>query len=151
MATTFAPTSFSASPEGIQAMFTDMQSRAKASVEKNSKLVEEISAFAKGNVEAVMTSGRIAAKGAETLGQEAVEYGKKSFEDAAAAFKGMVAAKSPTELFKLQSDYARASFDAAVTEGSKLSEAWLKLFGDIAQPLSSRVALAADKIKTPAV
>lgn len=149
MATSFAPTNFSVSPESIQAMFADMQTRAKASVEKSSKLVEEMSDFAKGNVEAVMTSGRIAAKGAETLGQEAVEYGKKSFEGAAAAFKGMVAAKSPTELFKLQSDYARASFDAAVSEGSKLSEAWLKLFGDIAQPLSTRVALAADKIKAP--
>ncbi len=149
MATTFASRRFAASPEGIQSMFADMQTRTKASVEKSSKLVEEMSAFAKGNVEAMMTSGRIAAKGAETLGQEAVEYGKKSFEGAAAAFKGMVAAKSPTELFKLQSDYARASFDAAVTEGSKLSEAWLKLVGEIAQPLSSRVAIAADKIKAP--
>lgn len=149
MATTFAPSSFSVSPEGIQSMFADMQTRAKASVEKNTRLAGEMGEFAKGNVEAVMTSSRIAAKGAETLGQEAVEYGKRSFEGAAAAFKTMVAAKSPTELFKLQSDYARASFDAAVSEGSKLSEAWLKLFGEIAQPLSSRVALAADKIKAP--
>ena len=149
MATTFAPSSAAVTPEGIQSMFSDIQTRAKASVEKSAKLAEEMGEFAKGNVEAVMTSGRIAAKGAETLGQEAVEYGKKSFEGAAAAFKTMIAAKSPTELFKLQSDYARSSFDAAVTEGSKLSEAWLKLFGEIAQPLSSRVALAAEKIKAP--
>lgn len=150
MATTFAPSNFAVSPEGIQSMFADLQTRAKASVEKSAKLAEEVGEFAKGNVEAVMTSSRIAAKGAETIGQEVVEYGKKSFEGAAAAFKTMAAAKSPTELFKLQSDYARASFDAAVTEGSKMSEAWLKLFGDIAQPLSNRMALAADKIKAPA-
>ena len=142
-------TRFTVSPESIQSMFADMQTRAKASVEKTTKLAEEMGEFAKGNVEAVTTSCRIAAKGSETLGREAVEYGKKSFEGAAAALKSMAAAKSPTEFFKLQSDYARASLDAAVSEGGKLSETWLKLFGEIAQPLSNRAALAADKIKAP--
>lgn len=147
MATAFTP-NFTA-PEKLQTLFADAQSRAKDGMAKSAKLVEEMSDFTKGNVEAVMASGRIAAKGAETFGQDAASYGKKSFEDAAAAIKGMVAAKSPTELLKLQSDYARSSFDAAVAEGTRMSEAWLKLFGEIAQPLSTRVALAAEKIKMP--
>lgn len=143
--TTFMPT-----PENMQSMFGDLQGRAKAQMERGAKLVEDMGEFAKGNVEAVMTSGRVAVRGAETIGQDAAEYSKRSFESAAAAFKAMVAAKSPTELFTLQSDYARKSFDTAVAEGSKFSEAWLKLAGDMVQPLSTRVAMAAEKLKVAA-
>jgi phasin family protein len=150
MAEKITAQSFVPTPENMQAMFGDFSARTKGAVEKSTKIVEEMGEFAKGNVEAMMASGKLAAKGAETLGQEAADYSKKSFETATTAFKSFVAAKSPTELFKLQSDYARSSFDAAVAESSKFSEAMLKLFGEIAQPISSRVAVAAEKIKTPA-
>ena len=61
---------------------------------------------------------------------------------------GFAAVKSPTELFQLQGEYAKASFDSAVAEASKLSETMMKFAGEIAQPLSNRYALAAEKIKT---
>ena len=144
------PQSFVPTPENVKALFSDFSTRTKAAVEKSTKIAEELGEFAKGNVEALITSGRVAAKGAETIGQEAADYSKKSFETATTAVKGFAAAKSPTELFKLQSDYARSAFDAAVAEGSKFSESLLKLFGEIAQPISTRVAVAAEKIKTPA-
>ncbi|RYG83451.1 MAG: phasin family protein, partial [Alphaproteobacteria bacterium] len=86
----------------------------------------------------------------EALGQDAAEYSRKSFETATAAFKTFGTVKSPTELFKLQSDFFRTSFDSYVAEASKNTEAMLKLAGDAAQPLSSRFALAAEKVKTAA-
>ncbi|HET8611906.1 MAG TPA: TIGR01841 family phasin [Sphingomonas sp.] len=138
-------------PEHVQALFGDASERARAAMEKSAKFVEEFTDFAKGNVEAVMTSGRVAVQGAETLGQDFADYGKKHFEGATAAFKSFAAAKSPTELFQLQSDYAKSAFDNAVAQGSKFSESWLKLAGEIVQPLSSRVAVAAEKIKAPAL
>ncbi|HEY0269983.1 MAG TPA: TIGR01841 family phasin [Sphingomonas sp.] len=150
MVETVTPQAFVPTPEHVQALFGDLSTRAKKAVENSTKLAEELSEFTKGNVEALMASSRVAAKGAETLGQEAATYSKKSLETATAAFKGFAAAKSPTELFKLQSDYARTSFDAAVVEGSKFSEALMKLIGEISQPISTRVAIAAEKIKTPA-
>jgi phasin family protein len=61
--------------------------------------------------------------------------------------KSMATVKSPSELFQIQSAYAKASFDGAVSEASKLTEAWMKLAGDVFQPLSTRYALAAEKIK----
>jgi phasin family protein len=149
MTETVSPT-FVPTPESFQALLGDVSTRAKAAFENSAKLAEEVGEFTKGNVEALLASSRVAAKGAETLGQEAASYSKKSLESATAAFKGFAAAKSPTELFKLQSDYARSSFDAAVAEGSKFSEAMMKLIGEITQPISTRVALAAEKIKTPA-
>ncbi len=133
-----------------QALFAEWNDRTKAAVEKSTKLVEEANDFAKGNVEALVESGRIAAKGFEGLGQDAAEYGRKSFESATAALKNLAAVKSPTEFFKLQSDYFRGAFDSYVAEASKNTEALIKLASDAAQPLSNRVAVAAEKVKTAA-
>jgi phasin family protein len=133
-----------------QALFADYNDRTKLAVEKSTKLIEEANDFAKGNVEAIVESSKIAAKGMEALGQEAAEYSRKSFETATAALKTFATVKSPTELFKLQSDFFRTSFDSYVAEASKNTEAMLKLAGDAAQPLSSRFAVAAEKVKTAA-
>lgn len=133
-----------------QALFAEWNDRTKAAVEKSTKLVEEANDFAKGNVEAFVESGRIAAKGFEGLGQDAAEYSRKSFESATAALKNLATVKSPTDFFKLQSDYFRGAFDSYVAEASKNTEALIKLASDAAQPLSNRVAVAAEKVKTAA-
>jgi phasin family protein len=137
--------------EKAQAVFGDFSNRFKTAFEKSSKTGEELVDFAKGNVEALIASSKIAAKAGESLGQEAAEYGKKHFEAATAAFKGFASVKSPTELFQLQSEFAKASFDSMVAEASRVSETLMKVAGDVAQPLSTRYALAAEKIKTAAL
>ena len=133
-----------------QAYFAEFSAKAKAAAEKSAKAFEDINEFGKGNVEALVESGKIAAKGFETLGQDYADYARKQFETATAAFKGFAAVKSPTELFKLQSDYVRGQFDSFVAESSKNTEAVIKLAGDVAKPISNRVALAAEKIKVAA-
>ena len=143
-------TNFENNTVKAQALFADWNDRTKAAVEKSTKLVEDANEFAKGNLEAVVESGRIAAKGFETLGQDAAEYGRKSFESATAALKTLATVKSPTEFFKLQADFVRGQFDSFVAESSKNTEAVLKLAGDVAKPISNRVALAAEKIKVAA-
>ncbi len=136
--------------EKTQALFADFNERAKAAVEKNTKLAGEFTDFAKGNVEALVESGKIAAKGFEALGQDAAEYSRKSFENATATLKNLSAVKTPADFFKLQSDYVRSVFDSVVAETSKNTEAFIKLAGDAAQPISSRVAVAVEKVKTAA-
>src|SRR3546814_11303900 len=73
--------------------------KAKVAVEKSGKIIEELNELTKGNVEAVVESGKIAAKGAETLGQEAADYSRRSFEKATATMKSFASVKSPTEFF----------------------------------------------------
>lgn len=131
-------------------MFAEANERAKAQLEKGAKAFEEAGAFHKGNIEAILESSKIAAKGAEKMGQDAAAYAKASYENATTAFKSFAAVKSPTELFKLQGDFARSAFDAWVAEASRSTEAALKLAGEIAQPIQNRVALAAEKIKVAA-
>ncbi|MBP8235654.1 MAG: TIGR01841 family phasin [Rhizorhabdus sp.] len=147
MATTVQPKP-KAAAEKVNMMMSDFNDRAKTAFAKTTKAGEEIAEFTKGNMEALATSAKTAAKGAEVLGQEMAEYGKKSFEAATATMKSMATVKTPTELFQLQSDYAKSAFDGAVAQASKLTESWLKLAGDVMQPLSSRAALAAEKIKS---
>lgn len=136
--------------EKSQAMFAELNDKAKAAVEKNTKLVGEMTELAKGNVEALVESGKIAAKGFETMGQDAAEYSRKQFEQATATMKSLAAVKSPADFFKLQSNYVRSAFDSMVAETSKNTEAFIKLAGDAAQPVSNRVAVAMEKIKTAA-
>ncbi|MDB5663073.1 MAG: phasin family protein [Sphingomonas bacterium] len=134
--------------ERFQSMFGDVNERAKTAVEKSTKIAEEMAELTKGNVEALVASGRVAAKGAESMTQEVAEYSKKNFESATGALKSFAAVKSPTELFQLQSEFAKSSFDTMVAEASKVSESMLKLMGEIAQPLSTRYAVAAEKMKS---
>ena len=133
-----------------QAFFADAGERTKGAVAKSTKLFEEATAFGKGNVEALVESSKIAAKAFETMGQDAAEFGRKQFEEATAAFKTLASVKSPTEFMKLQSDFVRSAFDSMVAETSRSTETVLKLAGEVAQPISNRMALAAEKMKTAA-
>ena len=133
-----------------QAMFSDLTARSQGAVEKSQKMFGEIAEFNKGNVEAFVESSRIAARGFETMGQDAVAYAKSSFEGMTQALKTLSTVKSPTEFMKLQADYARSAFDAMVAQTSKSTEATLKLAGEVAQPISNRVAVASEKMKVSA-
>ena len=62
--------------------------------------------------------------------------------------KQFAAVKSPTEFFQLQGEVAKQTLDALVAEGSKFAENYLKLMGEISQPISNRVAVAAEQVKS---
>jgi phasin family protein len=134
----------------VKKEITIMETTFKNAAEKTQALFADMSEFNKGNVEALVESSKIAAKAFETIGQEAAEYSRKSFESATAALKSLSSVKSPTEFMKLHSDYVRQSFDALVTESSKATETMLKVAGEISQPISNRIAVAAEKIKIAA-
>lgn len=129
-------------------MFGDVNARAKDAMAKGSKAIEELVEFSKGNVEAIVASGRVAAKGAEEIAKYSAEYGRTAVEKANATAKQFAAVKSPTEFFQLQGEVAKQTLDALVAEGSKFTENYLKLMGDISQPISNRVAVAAEKVKS---
>ena len=133
-----------------QAMFGDMNERAKQSMERSTRIVEEMTDLTRGNVEALVASSRVAARGLETLTQEAAEFGRRSFEEASAAVRSFAEVRSATDLFRLQSDFARSAFDNMVAESSKMSEAMIKLAGDVAEPITSRYSVAAERVKNMA-
>jgi len=130
----------------FQALFAEAGERSQEIVRKSQKAAEELAEITKANVEALAEAGRIATAGARAIGQDALASGRESIEQASAAVKSLADAKSPTEFFQLQSELARASFDRAVAEGSKLTEQLVKLAGEAVQPLSTRASLNAERL-----
>ncbi|HKT85181.1 MAG TPA: phasin family protein [Novosphingobium sp.] len=141
----------SANFNGLQDAVTEAQAKAKAAFEKSTAVLGEISEFTKGNVEAVMESGKILADGVQGFGSELVAEGRSTFETITGDIKELAAAKSPTDFFKIQSDMMRKNFDSAVAYGSKNSEAVLKLVSDAMAPISGRISLAMEKVRQPSL
>ncbi len=112
------------------------------------KIVSELVEFNKGNFEAIVEAGKIGVKGAQDMGQLAAENGRKSWDATTAMMKQAAAVKSPTELLKLQGEFARDRFDFGVAQMSKSTEMFVKLAGDMFQPLQNRYAVASEKVKS---
>ncbi len=128
-------------------MAGDMQTRAKAAYDKGSEMTQEAVEFQKGNIEALIESGKIFASGMQDMGRTYVEEAKSAAETVQGDVKKFAAIKSPTELFQLQGEIARRNFDAMVSTTSKNTEAMLKLANEAFAPLSSRMSLAAEKVR----
>lgn len=132
----------------MQSAFSDMSQKTKSAVEKSGKAFEEMGDIAKGNLEAMVESSKIAAKGVESMGQDAAEFGRTSFEKTSATMKSFAAIKSPVEFFQLQSEMMSQFMDSMASQSAKNSEKMLKLVGEISQPISNRVSVVTDKIKS---
>ncbi len=134
----------------FQTAFSDLQEKAKAAFEKGTSSFGEYNDFAKANVEAFVESGKILASGLQELTTALVSDSRAGFETLTAEVKELAAAKSPTDFLKLQNDLAKKHFDEAVASASKTSEALMKLANEAAQPISSRVSVAVEKVKSVA-
>ena len=132
----------------FQNLFSEANERSQEFVKRGQKVAEELADLARANVEAVVEAGRVASEGARSIGQDVVAKQRGSFEQAADAIRSLAEAKSPTEYLQLQSDFARASFDRAVAESSKLTESLVKLAGEAFQPLSNRASANAERFNT---
>lgn len=121
--------------------FTTAQNQAfKDTIEKSLSALGEVNANSKKNLEAVVASVSAAAKGAETLGAQAVAYSKSAFETQVNAAKALAGAKTPQELFELQTAFAKGAFETYVAEVGKLTETFQASFKDAVAPLNARVS-----------
>lgn len=126
------------------------QTRAKAAYDRVQAYSGEMTELTKGNVEALVESGKILGTGIQQIARTEIEAARSAFETATADLKAMAAVKSPTELFKLQGEIARRNFDAIVARASKNAEVSMKLASDAFAPISNRVSLAAERLSKAA-
>ena len=132
----------------FQSMFAEANGRSQDMAQRSQKVAEELADLARANVEAMVEASRVAAEGARAIGQDAVSTSREGFEQAADAIRTLAEAKSPTEYMQRQGDIARASFDRAVAETSRLTESMVKLAGEAFQPLSNRASANAERLNT---
>ncbi|MFN0046990.1 MAG: phasin family protein [Sphingorhabdus sp.] len=139
-----------ATTEKATEFFADIREKATEAAEKGKKMAADAVEFNKANVEAMIEAGKIVAKGAQDMGKTNMDYAKKNFEEVQVAVKELTAVKSPTDFVKLQGELARKGFDTAVAQGSKNTEAMVKLVSDMFQPISNRIAATTEFFKKAA-
>jgi phasin family protein len=132
----------------FQSLFANAGDRGQELVKKTQKVSEELADLARANVEAIVEASRVASEGAKSIGQDVVAKQRDSVEQTADAIRSLAEAKSPTEYLQLQGEFARASFDRAIAESSKLTESLVKLAGEAFQPLSNRATANAERFNT---
>lgn len=136
--------------ESMTDAVAEMQDRFQQAYDKSQSVVAEMTDLAKGNVEAIVESGKILAGGLQDMGKTYADEAKTAYETATADIKEMAAVKSPTELFQLQGKIMRRNFDSLVATASKNTDAAIKLANETVAPITGRVNLAAEKLSTVA-
>lgn len=134
----------------VKTIAADVQDKAKVAYAKGSVVAGEIGTLTKGNVGAVVASGKILGAGLKELGKDSVTEGKQVASTFIADLKAFAAVKSPTEFLELQFKVAQRNIDTALALTGKNGKALGKLASDAAAPLSDRVKTNVAKLRKAA-
>jgi phasin family protein len=111
---------------------------------------DNIAAFGKANMDALIQANKVFAKGLEEISKEVLHLTQSSIESATAATKAMFAAKSLKDVVELNANFTKSHFDKLVTNSTKLGEMGVKLATDTIAPITARVNTAVEKSVKPA-
>ena len=75
------------------------------------------------SLEAYALSAKVAGRVVESLTREVTDYGRKAAEDALALAKSFAEIKSPDDLLRVQSQFAKTAFDNAMAFSSNVTGA----------------------------
>lgn len=119
----------------------------KDNVEKSLATLNDVNAYSKKNLEAVVASVTAATKGAEVLGAQAMAFSKKNIEDQVAAAKALAGAKSVQEAVELQTAWVKSSLEGYMAEFAKWGETVSASVKDSVKPLNERVTATVEKLQ----
>jgi len=119
----------------------------KDGVEKTLAAISEANIYSKKNMEAVVASVTAAAKGAETLGAQAMAFSKKTYDDQVAAARTIASAKSVQDVVELQTTFAKSFIESYISEVGKLTETVSASVKDSIKPLSERVTDVVERVQ----
>jgi phasin family protein len=134
-----------ASASGLVTELTKTQTEVSTHMDKVLKSAEEFVAFSQGNVEAFLKSGQILATGLQDLGKHVAATAQAQYDEAVANAKAFTSVKSVKEVFELQTTLAKTSFEKALAEAGKLTDASVKLAEQVSAPIAARVTVAVEK------
>ncbi len=131
----------------VEEITVEAQKTMEEGVEKMTKGIENATSFGQENVEAVVTSSKIAAKAAENMGAEIAAYSKKAYEDSIAVAKELTTCKSVTEFFEKQTEFGKTSIEGFVAEATRLNEMYAAAAKETFAPLNARFTAAVETVK----
>lgn len=112
---------------------------------------DEAASVSKDNLDALMASGNVLAKGFESIAKSWMAFNQNALESGMGAAKEAFTAKNLKDLVEWQGQYVRQSFDALFDETAKLSEIGVKTAQEAFAPISERFNVAVETmLKQPA-
>ncbi|MEQ8321388.1 MAG: phasin family protein [Rhodospirillales bacterium] len=121
---------------------------AKASADAY-KGYEDMIAFSKSNIEAIVESNEILTVGVKEINSSIFKLAQSNMEETVALAQKMMGCTSIAEVVELQSDVAKAQYEKAVAESRKLSDQSLKLAEKASKPIAERLTIAVETLSKP--
>jgi phasin family protein len=112
--------------------------------------LEDVQSFAKGNIDAMSQAGQAFAHGVQQLSQEVAGLAQTSFEQAVEAGKQVLAARTLSDVVRINADYTKSSTEALVANSAKLGELGVKVANDAFTPVARRLNAAVETFAKPA-
>ncbi len=126
------------------------QERAKIAADRAVEVSKSAVEFNRINVETLIETGKITAKGAQEIGKTNMKYTRENFVEASRALQGVFSVTTPKDLFEKQADYLRNGMDRVVDQTSNNMDAVTKLAGKAYQPIADRVSTIRKELKKAA-
>jgi hypothetical protein len=105
----------------------------------------EIASFNHGNAEAIMKSGKIWAAGWQDIAKTMAGTAQAHLDQTMSIWKALVSVRSLKEVRDLRASLPHTSFEAAVVETGKLTDASMRLANQTMAPLIERITLVVEK------
>lgn len=125
--------------QNLEGLVKAQQEQIEKASAKVLKGYDELTVLTKENVDALVKSGTVVAKGAEEAGKQVAAFTQSSLEKSVSNAKAVLAVKTIQELVELQNAFTKASLDAFVSESTKLQELTVKVANEALAPLNARV------------
>ena len=113
------------------------------------KSFDDVTAFQKGYIDALVTASTSMAKGYETIAKQIFAFNQKATESSMAGAKALVGCKTVQEAVELQGDLARKSLDQWLNESTKISELTVKVTNEAISPINAKMTDAVEKFVKP--
>ncbi|NQV47569.1 MAG: phasin family protein [Rhodospirillaceae bacterium] len=110
---------------------------------------EDFLAIGQGNVEALVESGSLFAKGVQEFNKIWFDLAQASALESANVAKTVLACKTLPEMLEVQGNLGKSNYEKMLADGQKLSGLSMKLAEEVSQPISARVNVAVEKLSKP--
>lgn len=110
---------------------------------------EDMVAFSKSNIEAMVQSNEIFSVGVKEINSTIYKLAQSNIEQTVALAQKMMSCTSLAEVVELQSDLAKTQYETAVEETRKLSDQTIKLAEKASKPLAERLTVAVETLSKP--
>lgn len=100
----------------------------------DTKVFDDFQKISKESMDAGINAFSTLSKGAQAIAVESVDYGKKAFEDGAAALEKLVGARSVEKAVEIQRDYVKGAYEGFIAQATKIGGLYVDLAKEAYKP-----------------